>query len=49
VFARVRGRTRRDQVTVEHAPAAVWALRDGLVSRVEFYLHRDEALERLRD
>jgi ketosteroid isomerase-like protein len=45
VFARVRARTRRGNVEVEHAPAAVWTVRDGLVRRVEFYLGRGEALE----
>jgi ketosteroid isomerase-like protein len=44
VFARVSGRTRRDGVEMDHAPAAVYTLRDGLVSRIEFYLDRDEAL-----
>jgi ketosteroid isomerase-like protein len=40
----IRGRTRRDGVEVEHAPAAVWTLREGVVRRVDFYLERDEAL-----
>jgi ketosteroid isomerase-like protein len=44
VFAHVRGRTRRDGVEMDHAPAAVYTLRNGLVSRIEFYLNRDEAL-----
>jgi ketosteroid isomerase-like protein len=44
VFAHIRGRTRRDGVEMEHAPAAVWSLRDGAVCHVEFYLDRDEAL-----
>jgi ketosteroid isomerase-like protein len=44
VFARIRGRTRRDHVAMEHAPAAIWTVRDGAVSRVEFYLDRAEAL-----
>jgi ketosteroid isomerase-like protein len=44
VFARVRARTRRDKVEVEHSPAAVWTVRDGLVRRIEFYLERASAL-----
>src|SRR5437588_4190006 len=44
VFARVSARTGRDGVEMEHAPAAIWTLRDGLVVRIEFYLDRDEAL-----
>lgn len=45
VLARVRARTRRDGVEMEHAPAAVYTLRDGLVCRIEFYLDRDEAFQ----
>jgi ketosteroid isomerase-like protein len=44
VFVRARGRTTRDGVEMEHAPAAVWTLRDGLVRRIEFHIDRDEAL-----
>ena len=44
VFVRVRARTVRDGVEMEHAPAAVWTLRDGLVTRIVLYLDRDEAL-----
>jgi hypothetical protein len=44
-FVQVRGRTYRDGVTVEHAPAAVWTLLDGKVSAIEFYLDRTEALK----
>jgi ketosteroid isomerase-like protein len=45
VFARVRGRTARDDVLVEHAPAAIWSIREGKVAAIRFYLDRDEALE----
>lgn len=44
-FVRVRGRTRRDKVYVEHTPAAVWSLRDGTVQAIDFYLEREEALK----
>jgi ketosteroid isomerase-like protein len=44
-FVQVRGRTHRDGVAVEHAPAAVWTLLDGKVSAIEFYLDRGEALK----
>jgi len=44
VFTRVRARTHRDGVEMEHAPAAVWTLCDGVVQRIEFYLERDAAL-----
>jgi ketosteroid isomerase-like protein len=44
VMVRIRGRTARDGVLVEHAPAAVWTIRDGKVAAVRFYLRRDEAL-----
>jgi ketosteroid isomerase-like protein len=44
-FVQARGRTHRDGVTVEHAPAAVWTLLDGKVSAIEFYLDRGEALK----
>ena len=44
VFVRARGRTSRDGVEMEHAPAAVWTVRDGLVRRIEFHIDRDEAL-----
>jgi ketosteroid isomerase-like protein len=45
VFARIRGRTARDGVLVEHSPAAVWAIRNGKVAAIRFYLERREALE----
>jgi ketosteroid isomerase-like protein len=44
VFARVHARTRRDGVEMEHAPAAIYTLREGRLSSVEFYLERDEAM-----
>jgi ketosteroid isomerase-like protein len=40
---RVRARTHRDGVVIEHAPAAVATIRDGLVVRMRFYLERDAA------
>jgi ketosteroid isomerase-like protein len=44
-FVRIQARTHRDAVAVEHAPAAVWTLRDGKVRAIDFYLDRLEALE----
>jgi hypothetical protein len=41
---RVRAVTARDEVELEHAPGAVWTVRDGKVVRVEFYLDPEEAL-----
>ena len=45
VLARVRARTHRDGVVIEHAPAAVCTVRDGQIVRARFYLDRDQALE----
>jgi len=45
VFVRVRGQTSRDGVDVEHAPAAVWTVRQGKVTAIEFYLERGQALK----
>jgi hypothetical protein len=45
VFARVVATTRRDSIQMEHAPAAVWALCNGIVRRVDFYYDRTEALK----
>jgi SnoaL-like domain len=45
VMIRVRARTRRDGVLMEHAPAAVWALAGGSVVRMDFYLQRTQALD----
>jgi len=45
VFARVNAVTRRDAIPMEHAPAAVWTLRDGIVCRIDFYYERTEALK----
>jgi ketosteroid isomerase-like protein len=47
-LARVRARTSRDGVAVEHAPAAVWIFENGKVVSVHFYLDRDEAFEAAR-
>src|SRR6476469_3303379 len=41
-FVRIRGRTRRDAVDVEHTPAAVWTLHKGKVRAIDFYLDRGE-------
>jgi ketosteroid isomerase-like protein len=43
-FVRVRARTARDDVTIDHEPAAVWKIRDGKVTAIHFYLHREHAL-----
>jgi ketosteroid isomerase-like protein len=43
-LVRIRARSRRDGVEVEHEAAAIWTLRDGLVTRVEFHLDREQAL-----
>ena len=45
MLARIRARTSRDGVVLEHKPAAVWTVADGKVSAVTFFLERDEALE----
>jgi ketosteroid isomerase-like protein len=45
VLIRVRARTARDGVEMEHAPAAVWTIRDGKVSSLRLYLNRDQAFE----
>jgi ketosteroid isomerase-like protein len=47
-LARVRARTGRDGVAVEHSPAAVWTFENGKVVRVQFYLDRGEAFEAAR-
>ena len=44
-LVRVLARSERDAVPVEHQPAAVWAVRDGKVVSVRFYLEREAALE----
>ena len=41
----VRAKTSHDGVEVEHDPAAVWTVEDGVVVAVTFYLDRDQALE----
>jgi ketosteroid isomerase-like protein len=43
--ARVRAKTRRDGVLIEHAPAAVCAISDGKVTQITFYLEREEAFK----
>jgi ketosteroid isomerase-like protein len=45
VLVRLRARTRRGGVEMEHAPAAVWTLDNGKVVRIRFYLDRREALK----
>ena len=45
ILARVRARTHRDGVLLEHAPAAVCTVQDGKIVRARFYLDRDQALE----
>ncbi len=41
----VRAQTARDEVPVEHRPAAIWSVRAGRITRVRFYLEREQALE----
>jgi ketosteroid isomerase-like protein len=41
----VRARTSRDDVEVEHSPAAVWTVKEGKIVRVRFFLEREEALK----
>ena len=41
----VRAQTVRGSVPVEHKPAAIWSVRGGKVTRVRFYLEREEALD----
>lgn len=43
INATVRARSARDDVLIEHDPAAVWTLRDGKAVAVTFFLDRDEA------
>jgi ketosteroid isomerase-like protein len=45
VPVRVRARTSRDGVAVEHRPAAVYTVNDGKVVRVRFFLDRADAFE----
>jgi ketosteroid isomerase-like protein len=45
VTVRVRARTSRDGVAVEHSPAAVWTVDDGKVVKVRFFLERADAFE----
>lgn len=43
LLVRVRARTERDQVEVEHRPAALFQVRDGKICRARFYLVREAA------
>ena len=43
ILVRVRARTHRDGVLVEHAPAALATVRDGKLVSMRFYLDRDVA------
>ena len=45
VTVRVRARTSRDDVAVEHRPAAVWTISDGKIVMVRFFLDRDDAFK----
>jgi ketosteroid isomerase-like protein len=45
VFVHIRARTSRDDVIVEHSPAAIWTIENGRVVRIRFFLERDEALK----
>jgi ketosteroid isomerase-like protein len=47
VLTHVRARTHRDDVLVEHDPAAAITIRDERVVRVRFFLERSGALEAL--
>jgi ketosteroid isomerase-like protein len=40
---RVRARTHRDGVLIEHTPASVATIRDGILVRIRFYLDRELA------
>jgi ketosteroid isomerase-like protein len=44
-LVRVRAKTERDGVAIEHSPASVWSLDGGKITRVQFYLERERALE----
>jgi hypothetical protein len=44
-LVRIRGRTTRDGVEIEHTPASVWKIEDGTVVGLTFYLDRKQALE----
>jgi ketosteroid isomerase-like protein len=44
-LVRVRAKTKREAVAVEHRPAAVWSVREGKIVRVRFFLERERALE----
>ena len=44
-LVRIKGKTTRHGVEVEHTPAAVWTIEDGTVVGISFYLDRDQAFE----
>jgi SnoaL-like domain len=44
-LVRIKGRTSRDGVELEHTPAAVWELEDGIVVGLTFYLDRAQAMQ----
>jgi ketosteroid isomerase-like protein len=44
-LVRIKGKTTRHGVEVEHSPAAVWTIADGTVVGISFYLDRDQAFE----
>jgi ketosteroid isomerase-like protein len=43
-LVRVHAQTARDEVPIEHRPAALWSVRAGRIARVRFYLERERAL-----
>jgi ketosteroid isomerase-like protein len=45
MLVRVRGRTSRGSVELEHRPAAVWTVGERQATAVTFFLDRDEAFE----
>jgi ketosteroid isomerase-like protein len=44
-LVRIKGKTSRHGVEVEHAPASLWMVEDGVITGLTFYLDRDQALE----
>jgi ketosteroid isomerase-like protein len=45
MLVRVRARTSRDGVVIEHRPAAVWTVTGGKPVSARFFLERDQALK----
>jgi ketosteroid isomerase-like protein len=45
MLVRVRARTSRDSVELEHNPAAVWTVTDGQATAVTFFLQREDAFQ----